>query len=223
MPELYHDDFERNRFKEEFVESIMAHMVFCKRRKDCKTLYFRSCRIAYGGCRQRIEALAGYILDTADKYELNPWLMAAVAYNESKFHPFAVGPTVGSMGVFQINPKTRRGKRLRFITNPLYRNRCRRVIGNCQQKIVDAGGAMLRGSIDKCNGLAAGLSMYNTGRCDFRRKYIKNTTDAWRSLKHYDGNDYAPWCTSVKKGEKPWQRKKKTAKTVSVSLKLKSF
>jgi len=208
MPELYHDDWGRNRFKEEMVESIMAHLVFCKRRKDDKVLHLRSCRTAHGGCQERIETLTGYILDTAERYDLNPWLMAGVAFNESRFNPFAVGPTVGSRGIFQINPKTRRGRRIKFIRNERYRKRCKRTPGNCQQEIVNAGGAMLRGFIKKCGGLAAGLSMYNAGRCDLRRKYIKNTTAAWKSLMHYDRNDYAPWCNSKRKNMKNVGREK---------------
>lgn len=189
-------------------KAILGNLCHCRRNADGKLVVLKSCTKAHGGCESRIEAFVNYILDAARQYNLNPWLLAAVAYNESRFNPFVVGP-VGERGIFQLHPRSKRGRKAKFVNRALYRKRCVKEIGNCQKNIVFMGADHLRSAIDKCGGdLAAGLSMYNTGRCELRNKYVRNTARSWRLLEGY-GDDlidaYAPSCQS-KKREKRWDR-----------------
>lgn len=204
MPELYHDDHERGQFKSGFVATILNHLVICKRRLDRKRVLLRSCRTAHGGCENRIDQFADYILNASDEYDLNPWMLAAMAYNESRFNPFAEGPAVQSRGILQLNPKTKRGRVSPFAKNgrraQRFRAKCKKIPGNCQEEIVFKAADHITSSIKLCGGsLALGLSNYNTGRCELRRKYIKNTTRVWRSMQ-YDGQpEKVRWCGRSKK------------------------
>lgn len=203
----YHNEQEREQLKLEMVDSVLNYLRFCKRRGDLKEMHIRSCRTATpGGCKDRIEHFVGYILNAADAYDLNPWLLAAMAYNESRFNPFAEGPTVSSRGILQINPKTKRGKKSPFARNGIkgkrFRAKCKHIPGNCQEEIVFKAADHMASSIRYCGNLSLGLSMYNTGRCKLRKTYVKNTAKAWRALQFNDGQKKVPWCGHVQRKNK---------------------
>lgn len=202
----YHDEFEYHNIKEDLTDAILNSLVLCQQRNTGKCVRLKSCRTAVGGCAQRIWLFAGYIIDAATEYNLNPWMLAAMAYNESRFNPFAVGPikgTIGSMGILQLHPKSKRGRKSLFIRNRNYRNRCKHIPGNCQEEIVFKGADHVASAIKKCDGsLALGLSMYNTGRCEIRRRYIRNTSRAWRTLQFNNGEKDIPWCSGKKRNVK---------------------
>lgn len=193
---------------ERLKKAIMGNLCHCRRNNDGKAVMLKSCTKAHGGCEARIEAFTNYMLDAAEQYNLNPWLLAAVAYNESRFNPFAVGP-VGERGIFQLHPRSKRGRKAKFVKRAWYRKRCIKEIGNCQEDIVFMAADHLRSAIDKCDGsLVGGLSMYNTGRCEPRNKYVRNTARSWKLLEGYDDDlvdMYVPSCQSKRK-EKRWNR-----------------
>lgn len=200
--ELYHNALEREQFKETMTQAILNHMAFCKRRMDDVVVKIRSCRKAYGGCEARIRHFVGYILDASDEYNVNPWLLAAMSYNESRFNPFAVGPTAKSKGILQLNPRTKRGKRSKFVQNKRFRDRCKRVPGNCQREIVFKAADHIDSAVRYCGSLTGGLSMYNSGRCGIIRQYIRNTSRAWRSLQMNNGEKEVHWCDRPKKNKR---------------------
>jgi hypothetical protein len=194
---LYTIDFVELSTKQQMVDSIIKSLSIC-RSKSTKEFFVReSCRKAIGGCDQRISLIVDYILIAAEKNNLNPWLLASVAYNESRFNPFVKGQC-GEYGIFQLNPKSKRGKLSRFVQDARYRRLCRQEQGNCQQEIVDFAADQLRSSIDKCNGsLVGGLSMYNGGTCKpTRKKYVYNTKKIWKTLLNQQEaiDKSIPWC-----------------------------
>lgn len=185
--------------KEAMTSSILNYIMLCKQNLTKERVILRSCRTAFGGCEERISHLVDYFISSGQKYDLNPWLLAGMSYNESRFNPFAVGPTVASKGILQLNPKSKRGRKSKFIRNARFREKCKSIIGNCQEDIVDKAGDHIVSAIKKCDGsFAKGLSMYNTGRCEIRRRYIKNTAKAWRDLQYNNGMKKLSYCTTHK-------------------------
>lgn len=188
-------------FKEQMKTSILNYVTLCKRNLDKERVTLKSCRTAApGGCEQRISYFVDYFVKVGELYDLNPWLFAAMAYNESRFNPFAVGPTVASKGILQLNPKSRRGKKSKFVRSAWFREKCRNIPGNCQEEIVFKAADHIASAMYKCEGsFAKALSMYNTGRCEIRHRYIKNTAKAWRDLQYNNGMRKLPYCTPHKK------------------------
>lgn len=131
------------------------------------------CRRAAEGCDARLSKFASYLTDAGDKYGLDPWLLAAMAYRESGLNPFAVG-THGEKGILQLHPKNRHAKDLRFIHDAGYRARCEHQAGACQRELVDRAAQVLASSLAKCGGdLERALGMYNTGRCGGSPPYAR--------------------------------------------------
>jgi len=194
MGDFYHDELEREEFVGELGDAILNYMMMCRRRSDLTTVFRKSCRDAHGGCEDRIRHFAQYIVNAADKYDLNPWMLAAMGYNESRFNPFAVGPNVGSKGAWQLHPRSKRGRTSKFVKSSWYRRKCKRIPGNCQEEIVHKAADHMVSSIRYCGNLAGGLSMYNTGRCAIRRRYIKNTARTWNDLQMKFGEKEVQWC-----------------------------
>jgi len=211
--ELYHNETERVQFQQEMTDVILNYIIFCQRRGDKKIMMIRSCRIAHGGCEERIKLFVGYILDASDAYNINPWLLAAMAFNESRFNPFAEGPTVSSRGILQINPRTKRGRASAFVRNgrraERFRKKCKTIPGNCQREIVFFAADHIDSAVRRCGSVAAGLSMYNTGRCDVRRKYVTNTARVWRDLQLNNGEKQIVMCDRVGKKKKRRRRSNK--------------
>jgi hypothetical protein len=129
------------------------------------------CRRAPKGCRARVEAFAGYLVEAGRETGVSPWLLAAMAIKESGLNPFAEGGA-GEIGILQLHPKRRDASRLRFLADPKYRERCRKIVGACQREVVDLAARILRSAIVKCGGEThKGLRMYNAGRCDRATRY----------------------------------------------------
>jgi len=122
------------------------------------------CRHAPGGCDQRLSAFAQYLLDAAERFEVDPWLMAAMALKESGLNPYALG-SLGERGILQINPGRRDAREVRFIQDEWYRKRCRKQPGACQREVVEHAAGVLARSLERCPDLVDALGAYNTGRC----------------------------------------------------------
>lgn len=129
------------------------------------------CRRASEGCDARLLEFAQYLKDAGDRYDLDPWLLAAMAFRESGLNPFAVG-AVGEVGILQLHPKNPRSKGVRFVRDAWYRQRCKKELGACQREVVERAAQLLARSLEKCGGnLESALGMYNSGKCRAKTRY----------------------------------------------------
>ena len=123
------------------------------------------CRRAKEGCDERLMEFARYLADAGQQFEVDPWLLAAMAYRESSLNPFAIGG-YGEAGILQLHPRSRTSKGVRFVRDTRYRASCQKEVGACQREVVERAAQMLKSSLEKCGGdLEKALGMYNTGRC----------------------------------------------------------
>ena len=119
-------------------------------------------------CEQRMSAFSGMIRRAAQEHGVDPWTLAAMAFQESRLNPAAVG-SGGELGIIQLHPSRADARRLRFFRDPKYRERCLSLPGGCQAPIVSLGASILARSIGICGSEDGGLAMYNAGRCDHPR------------------------------------------------------
>ncbi|MFW6067286.1 MAG: transglycosylase SLT domain-containing protein [Myxococcota bacterium] len=141
-----------------------AGWVTVRTRPDGVPIYAPQCRRFEGGCPARLAALAGMIAQEADRHDLDPFLVGAIAVKESGLDPAAVGPR-GSVGILQLNPRGV-GAGLRFTRDAAYRNRCARTQADaCQGPIVERGVKHLADWIERCGDLVQALGGYNSGEC----------------------------------------------------------
>ncbi len=136
-----------------------------------RRVHVSHCRYAKGGCPARIEAFAQVITHAAEQNGLDAFLLAAVAMRESGFDPAAIG-AAGERGIVQLHPRGA-GARVRYVRDDRYRERCLRQADACQGEVVDVGATLLAEAIQHCGGLERGLGMYNAGRCDETRDYVR--------------------------------------------------
>ena len=147
-----------------------------------RTIPAAHCRHAPGGCEKRLMIFARFLAQSAERHGVDPWLMAAVAFRESAFNPFAMG-SVGEAGVLQIHPRSPRAKNLRFIHDEHYRRRCRGKSDACQQEVIDHAAKVLARALDLCEGdVSDALGAYNTGRCGGNSRYSKRILETREQL-----------------------------------------
>lgn len=135
-----------------------------------KPYHLWHCRKAPEGCVARVRAFAGYFVAAGRETGVSPWLLAAMALRESGLHPFASGG-VGEVGILQLHPKRKDTRRLRFLTDTKYRERCRRLVGACQAELILTAARALSRAIDRCGTTLRALRAYNTGRCNGTTTY----------------------------------------------------
>jgi len=102
---------------------------------------------------ERLESFAADVVQVATEYDLDPYLLAAMAWHETRFMNNRVG-RLGERGVVQVHGV---GARRCDFSTPLGSLKC--------------GAAWLRGRIDVCGSVRRGLNAYATGRC----KVLPNT------------------------------------------------
>ena len=95
-----------------------------------------------------IDKLAGQIVRTANKYNINPFVLCAQLKQESGFNPTVVSD-VGALGIAQFMPDTAKD----YNINPL----------NVEESI-DAQGRYMRSEMDEFGDYALALAAYNAGR-----------------------------------------------------------
>ncbi len=145
------------------------------------------CRHAPKGCDARLLEFAHYITEAGDKHGVDPWLLAAMAFKESGFNPFAMG-SLGELGILQLHPQNPRSKGVRFLHDEWYRQRCRKEVGACQREVVDRAAQLLSKSLDMCGGdMKDALGAYNTGRCGGNRVYSKRIMGERQTLREAVG------------------------------------
>jgi hypothetical protein len=158
---------------QQLLTGMRARVAVSIEKRSGRTIPAYHCRHAPGGCDQRLSAFAGYLVSAANRTKLDPWLLAAMAFKESGFNPFALG-SLGEMGILQINPERRDAREVRFMRDEWYRKRCRREPGACQQEVVDHAAQVLSRSFEKCGAdVMDALGAYNTGRCGGNDRYAK--------------------------------------------------
>lgn len=128
-----------------------------------RRVYVRHCRHSRVGCRARLVAFAGLIAGAAERFDVDPFLVAAMALRESGLNPFAEG-SAGERGIVQLHPRGV-GSRVRFVQSEGYRRRCERRAGACQEEVLEAGARLVSAAIARCGSIAEGLGCYNTGVC----------------------------------------------------------
>lgn len=221
---LEQNNNDQEQLRSKLYNAMIGHVTFCKTRKqDGKdyetTVFLKACASSYGGCVERINNLTNLILETAKKTNIDPFFIAAMAYHESRFNPFAESPK-RARGIMQVNSRNKHARKHQFFRNKKYWKQCKKIKGNCQQEVMDAAMEIFFSSLRECsNNTAAALSMYNTGKCFLRKKYIRSVSKAHESLTTYDGNNYLSYCDSVKENQRFWERKIEYLKSIDSASK----
>lgn len=158
---------------QQLLTGMRARVAVSVEKSSGRTIPASHCRHAPGGCDRRLSAFAEYLVSSANRHQMDPWLLAAMAFKESGFNPFALG-SLGEMGILQINPERRDAREVRFMRDEWYRKRCRKEPGACQQEIVDHAAQVLSRSFERCGiDVMDALGAYNTGRCGGNDRYAK--------------------------------------------------
>lgn len=156
---------------------ITDRLVVWKNPYTQEPTYVAHCRRAREGCEERINRYAGYILASSNRHNVDPWLVAALAWHETRWHPNAVGP-VGEFGLIQLHPRSPWGREARKL--------CRHTSKmDCEALTVDIGVRTLAASIKTCGNVAEGLGRYNTGKCvvnKYSKKVRRYKKDFTKSL-----------------------------------------
>jgi len=154
-------------------QAMRVRIAVSYNQKSGKTIPAYHCRHAPEGCESRLSTFATYLVEAGSQYGVDPWLMAAMAFKESGFNPFALG-SLGEMGILQINPERRDAVNVRFIRDEWYRRRCRKEPGACQREVIHHAAQLLSRANERCErDLKDALGMYNTGRCGGNITYSK--------------------------------------------------
>lgn len=165
-------------FKEEagdralMTRAILQKLTVWTRPSDGHPTYWVQCRRLGHGCEEQITTFVDYIFEVGQQENFDPWLLAGIAWHESRFNPFAES-SEGAVGLFQLLRRSRWSHGLPFVHQRWYRDRCRRQLGACQRPIVERAVYWLKRSIDHCGSVQGGLRMYNSGRCDGPRRYTR--------------------------------------------------
>ncbi|MDH5672064.1 MAG: lytic transglycosylase domain-containing protein [Myxococcales bacterium] len=169
--------------------AIRARITVSVNQKTGDSIPAAHCRYAREGCERRLGEFAHYLVKAGRERGVDPWVMAAMAFRESGFNPFALG-SLGEMGILQINPGRKDARSVRFIQDDWYRKRCRRQPGACQLEIVRHAAAVLARSLERCSGdMVEALGAYNTGRCGGNNRYAKRILNDRLELRRTVGLD----------------------------------
>lgn len=154
-------------------QAMRVRIAVSYNQKSGKTIPAYHCRHAPEGCESRLSTFATYLVEAGSHYGVDPWVLAAMAFKESGFNPFALG-SLGEMGILQINPERRDAVNVRFIRDEWYRRRCRKEPGACQREVVHHAAQLFSRALERCGrDLKDALGMYNTGRCGGNVSYTK--------------------------------------------------
>ncbi len=142
-------------------------------RTESRVVYVQHCRSAREGCASRVATFARLIGDASRRHDLDPFLLAAMAFRESGMNPLAAG-AAGERGIVQLHPRGP-GAGVRFVRSEAYRRNCERRPGVCQEEVLDAGAQLLSRSLERCGTVRDALGAYNRGLCgatDYSRRVM---------------------------------------------------
>lgn len=186
---------------EEMVDKLYPSMLsavsMCRKRSDGKILYHKFCRNDKIPCEKNIKEYTRYIVKHSIKFNLDPYLPAAVAINETNLNAYAVGGR-GEKSIFQLLPGTPWAKKSKFNQNQNYRNKCKNIVGHCQEEATIAAIELLSNALKKCKTTSGALSMYNGGKCkkESTKKYVEKVKKKMAALKTNTFN--IQWCNNTK-------------------------
>lgn len=161
--------------------AILQKLTIWVRPADNSRVYVSHCRRYRHGCENEISALVNYIFDVAIRNGFDPWLLAGIAWHESRFNTFAESDQ-RAFGLLQILRRSPWSRGLSFIHQRRFRERCYHELGSCQRPIVERSVFWLRRSIEHCGSISGGLRMYNSGRCDGPRRYPRSVFAAQQDI-----------------------------------------
>lgn len=159
---------------EQIAEALDLRLTYPSSLNSGRRVHVRHCAKARHGCRERLEAFAGYFVEAGTEYGVSPWLLAAIAVQESRLNPHAeghCGKVARCRGIMQIHERWRGAPQ--FIRSEKARARCSRSLGACQAEVVSFAASLLRRQIDRCGSTGSALTAYNTGRCGDPGKYAR--------------------------------------------------
>ena len=134
-------------------------------------------------CHRRLRELASAFVDAGDEHGIDPFVLAAVGWKETRWNPWAQG-AVSEVGVMQLAGKAKRGadgKLLPFYANP---KACRRVPDECQRAVVFRAAEIIAKRRDQCGSLEGGLFFFNNGHaCTHRNGYGAKAIDIAKRLR----------------------------------------
>lgn len=121
-----------------------------------------ACRSAPKGCHRRLEHFAALFRSAGKQHGVDPWLLAAMATRETSLNPWAEG-AAGERTIMQLSARHRR--QLPEYWDARAIERCRKVVGACQEAAVVYAAAIMARLLRSCQTESAALGAYNTGRC----------------------------------------------------------
>lgn len=166
---------------ESLTRALLARMTIW-RTSNGDSVHVAHCRGAADGCDARVRLFARWMVEIAREFDLDPFVLAAVAFRESGLDPFAQG-TAGEMGIVQLHPRGV-GSRVQFVSSERYRGQCHDRAGACQREVLQAGAQHLSEAVNRCGDLNAGLGAYNTGECG-ETAYSRRVLRERRTLVQY--------------------------------------
>ena len=90
---------------QQLQSAMIARVAIATNRRTGQTIPASHCRHAAGGCEQRLGQFAHYLVDAGRSHGLDPWLMAAMAFNtESRIPDLRIPTLVISGDSDQIVP-----------------------------------------------------------------------------------------------------------------------
>lgn len=152
------------------VNAVLQKLTIWIRPADGRRIYVQHCRELRYGCERQVVQLVDYIFDVSLAYNFDPWLIAAVAWHESRFNPFAES-SEGAVGIIQLLRRSPWSRGVSFVHQRWFRQRCINQIGSCQLDVIERGVYWLNRAVQECGSINSGLRMYNSGRCNGPRRY----------------------------------------------------
>lgn len=144
-------------------------------------VYVSWCR-EHSDCEQSIRFYVNNTWELALVNDLNPKLVLAQIYHESRFNAFARS-SVGARGILQLHPRSPWGRTTKFVSNRQHRERCRNRVGHCQRSVLRAGIELLSRSRERCGNDRTALNMYASGSCengvDYSRRVLAYYEEIW--------------------------------------------
>jgi len=162
--------------EQKLFEHMHKEIIMCKKSKQEDFVYYKFCR-EDKICVYSVMEYAKYIFQYAIEFDLDPWLIAAIALHESNYNAFAIGKK-GEKGLMQLHPNSPWGKKSKFVKNKQYWKYCKNVIGHCQWEVIGIAAETLKGHLRAFGELEKALSAYNTGSPNLgNKKYVKSVKD----------------------------------------------
>jgi hypothetical protein len=144
----------------------------------------RHCRDRFApmGCETRVRTLVDRLFVASARYHIDPWLVVALAVENTNFDPFHIENSVAT-GILGIPFHSSWRRNDQFFRNPDYRYNCRNENDACQENIIDRSVRELATAIDRCERSArAGIRMYANGRCTQGARFARHVLRQKRRL-----------------------------------------